>query len=122
MNVREAAETPAWTVTEAKAKLSEILRLAESEGPQRIGMRKRYVVVPEEVWLERKPPPQALEKLSPEGEPPAPMSMGQYLLQMMPRGIYDDTPHERGSNRPIPYADWTEEEWAAFDAAEPDNR
>ncbi len=122
MSVREAEETPAWTVAEAKAKLSEILRLAESEGPQRIGMRKRYVVVPEEVWLERGPPPQVPKDLSPEGEPPPQMSMGQYLLQMMPRGIYDDTPHERGSNRPIPYADWTEEEWAAFDAAEPDNR
>ena len=122
MSFKEAAETPAWTVTEAKAKLSEILRLAESEGPQWIGMRKRYVVVPEEVWLELGPAPQAPEKLSPEGEPPPQMSMGQYLLQMMPRGIYDDTPHERGSNRPIPYADWTEEEWAAFDAAEPDNR
>ena len=122
MSVREAEETPAWTVAEAKAKLSEILRLAESEGPQRIGMRKRYVVVPEEVWLERGPPPQVPEDLSPEGEPPPQMSMGQYLLQMMPRGIYDDTPHERGSNRPIPYADWTEEEWTAFDAADPDNR
>ena len=122
MSVRKAAETPAWTVTEAKAKLSEILRLAASEGPQRIGMRKRYVVVPEEVWLERGPPAQVPEKLSPEGESPPQMSMGQYLLQMMPRGIYDDTPHERGSNRPIPYADWTEEEWAAFDAAEPNNR
>ena len=122
MSVRKAAETPAWTVTEAKAKLSEILRLAESEGPQWIGMRKRYVVVPEEVWLKHGPPAQVPEKLSPEGESPPQMSMGQYLLQMMPRGIYDDTPHERGSNRPIPYADWTEEEWAAFDAAEPNNR
>ncbi len=28
-----------WTVAEAKARLSEILRLAEEEGPQRIGAR-----------------------------------------------------------------------------------
>ena len=35
-----------WTVAEAKAKLSEVLRLAESEGPQRIGTRKPFIVVP----------------------------------------------------------------------------
>ncbi len=35
-----------WTVAEAKARLSEILRLAESEGPQRIGTRRPFVVVP----------------------------------------------------------------------------
>ena len=31
-----------WTVAEAKARLSEILRLAETEGPQHIGARKSY--------------------------------------------------------------------------------
>ena len=36
-----------WTVAEAKAKLSEVLRLAEEEGPQRIGLRRPFVVVPE---------------------------------------------------------------------------
>ena len=35
-----------WTVAEAKARLSEILRLAEEEGPQRIGKRKSFIVVP----------------------------------------------------------------------------
>lgn len=29
-----------WTVEEAKARLSDILRLAEEEGPQRIGERR----------------------------------------------------------------------------------
>ena len=29
-----------WTVAEAKARLSEILRLAEEEGPQHIGTRR----------------------------------------------------------------------------------
>ena len=46
-----------WTVAEAKAKLSEILRLAETEGPQRIGARKPFIVVPERVWREHAPPP-----------------------------------------------------------------
>ena len=31
-----------WTVAEAKAKLSEVLRLAETEGPQRIGLRSAF--------------------------------------------------------------------------------
>ena len=45
-----------WTVAEAKARLSEILRLASKEGPQRIGTKARYVVVPEEEWLKRTEP------------------------------------------------------------------
>ena len=45
-----------WTVAEAKAKLSEVLRLAETEGPQRIGARKPFIVVPERVWREHAPP------------------------------------------------------------------
>ncbi len=44
-----------WTVAEAKAKLSEALRLAEAEGPQRIGRRKPFVVVPERLWEEMNP-------------------------------------------------------------------
>ena len=100
-----------WTISEAKAKLSEILRLSESEGPQRIGTRKSFVVVPEHVWLERD---------EHEPEPPR-MPMGQWLLEKMPRGMYTDEPFERGSERPIPFADWTEEDWAEFDASDPAN-
>ena len=40
----------AWTVAEAKTHLSEVLRRAEQEGPQRIGVRKSFVVVPAELW------------------------------------------------------------------------
>ena len=32
-----------WTVEEAKARLSDILRLAEEEGPQRIGERRPFI-------------------------------------------------------------------------------
>lgn len=39
-----------WTVAEAKARLSEVLRLAEEEGPQRIGTERSFVVVPAEAW------------------------------------------------------------------------
>ena len=61
-----------WTVAEAKAKLSEVLRLAEEEGPQRIGTRRPFVVVPESVWQEREGPPR--------------MPLGQWLVENMPRG------------------------------------
>ena len=44
-----------WTVAEAKARLSEILRLAEEEGPQRIGTRRSFVVVPAATWDAKTP-------------------------------------------------------------------
>ena len=59
-----------WTIAETKARLSEILRLAESEGPQRIGTRKSFIVVPAHVWD---------EKLSPR------KPLGQWLIENMPR-------------------------------------
>ncbi len=33
-----------WTIAQAKARLSEVLRLAEEEGPQHIGTRRPFVV------------------------------------------------------------------------------
>ena len=42
----EAKNDRVWTVAEAKSHLSEILRLAETEGPQRIGKRHGFVVMP----------------------------------------------------------------------------
>ena len=88
-----------WTVAEAKARLSEILRLAESEGPQRIGVRKSFVIVPERESEQH----EASEERLP---------MGRYLLERMPRDIYSDAPYERGSERPIPFVDYaTDEEW-----------
>ena len=102
-------ERPAWTIAEAKAKLSEILRLSESEGPQRIGARKRYVVVPEDVWLEREPEPR----------PSLGMPLGQWLVENL-RGLgpYPLVDRSEDSDRPLPYADWTEEEWAEFEATD----
>ncbi len=40
-----------WTITEAKARLSELLRLA-SDTPQYIGTKKTYVLVSREKWEE----------------------------------------------------------------------
>ena len=79
-----------WTVAEAKARLSEVLRLAEEEGPQRIGLRRPFVVVPERVWQEKSPPEKHL---------------GQWLVENVPRGLNWEIPRDRRSNRPIPFAE-----------------
>lgn len=77
-----------WTIAEAKAKLSEILRLAETEGPQRIGVRKSFILVPEKLWETREPPKK---------------HMGKWLLENMPRGIELEIPDRRESEREIPF-------------------
>ena len=77
-----------WTIAEARAKLSEILRLAETEGPQRIGVRKSFILVPEKLWQTRKPPKKP---------------MGQWLLENMPRGIELEIPDRREPGREIPF-------------------
>ena len=90
-----------WTVAEAKARLSEILRRAEEEGPQRIGTRKEFVVVPAHVWEEN------TERTQP---------LGQWLVENMPRfGELDVPPRHEGRERPVPFADWTADDWEAFD-------
>ncbi len=79
-----------WTVAEAKAKLSEILRLAEEEGPQRIGLRRPFVVVPEALWDAR----QARDK-----------HLGRWLLENMPRGLNWEIPRDRRSDRAVPFSE-----------------
>ena len=97
----EEKPQPVWTVAEAKARLSEVLRRAEDEGPQRIGTRKEFVVVSARTWAERNAADQTL---------------GQWLIENMPRfGEIEAPPRGAGPERPIPFADWTEEDWTAFD-------
>ncbi len=81
-----------WTVAEAKARLSEILRLASEEGPQRIGTKTPYVVVPEEEWLKR-------------AEPRIPL--GRWLVENLPRGFDDlELPDRHEPVRSSPFEDW----------------
>lgn len=80
-----------WTVAEAKARLSEILRLASKEGPQRIGTKARYVIVPEEVWLKR-------------SEPRIPL--GRWLVENMPKIDDLELPDRHEPGRPSPFEDW----------------
>lgn len=87
-----------WTVAEAKARLSEILRLAETEGPQRIGKRSSFVVVPERVWQEHAPPER--------------MPLGKWLVENAPRGTNLEIPDRWGeSHREIPFVDWDDDDW-----------
>ena len=78
-----------WTIAQAKARLSEILRLAEKEGPQHIGTRRPFVVVPAGDWYAKFPPRQP---------------MGQWLIDKMPRGANLDIPGNRKSRREVPFA------------------
>ena len=87
--MNKASTRRVWTVAQAKARLSEVLRLAESEGPQRIGTRNTFVVVPARVWDENVPPA---------------LPLGQWLIENVPRGSDLEVP-ERRSNRSIPFAD-----------------
>ena len=77
-----------WTVAEAKARLSEILRLAESEGPQQIGIRNPCVVVPADAWYAKSPQR---------------MPLGQWLIENVPRGANLEIPRDRDSRREIPF-------------------
>ena len=79
-----------WTVSEAKARLSEVLRLAEQEGPQRIGVRRSFVVVPAELW-------------NANAQPAKPL--GQWLVDNMPRGANLEAPNRDEPARMIPFID-----------------
>ncbi len=79
-----------WTVAEAKSRLSEILRLAEQEGPQHIGTRRSFVVVPADVWYRKSPPRKPL---------------GQWLVDNMPRGVDLEIPGREERRREIPFSE-----------------
>ncbi len=92
-SAKNAKSDRIWTVAEAKARLSQILRLAEEEGPQRIGVRKAFIVVPAGAWQRKASPRKPL---------------GQWLVENMPRGVELETP-DRNSNRKIPFIDEEDE-------------
>jgi prevent-host-death family protein len=74
---------PAWTVQDAKAQLSEILRRARAGEPQRIGVNDACIVVSEREWQARQPQ----------------KHLGQWLVESAPRGPDLDLPsrdHDRG--------------------------
>ena len=94
MTTQQSGSRRVWTVAEAKARLSEILRLSEEEGPQRIGTRKSFVVVPASVWAQKTQPRKPL---------------GQWLVENTPRGTNLEVPSRGGSRRKIPFIDYAVE-------------
>lgn len=84
--------TRVWTIADAKARLSEIMRLASTEGPQHIGTQRRYVLVPEDVW----------DKLNATARP-----LGAWLVDNMPRAARDadelELPDRRDPIRDDPF-------------------
>ena len=76
-----------WTVTEAKARLSELLRLTH-EKPQYIGTKKSYVLITQEMWQEINQPK----------EP-----MGRWLVNSMSGIDGLELPSRLESEREIPF-------------------
>ena len=78
-----------WLVSEAKSRLSEVLRRAKKKGPQVIGTRDQFVVVPREEW----------EAKSRSAKP-----LSQWLLENSPKVDFK-VPERGGSpSRTIPFS------------------
>ena len=103
MAIQPAGPRRTWTVAEARARLPEVLRLAEEEGPQQIGVRKPFVLAPASAWDDRTVSPDPATPPEPDsGEPRMPF--GQWLLKHMQIGVDLELP-ERGPDRPPPFVD-----------------
>lgn len=83
-------DTSIWTVQDAKAKLSEVLRRAREVGPQKIGTTNPCVVVSEDEW----------RKLTSQRP-----SIGRWLVTQTPRGDDLELPDRREPSRPMPFSD-----------------
>lgn len=81
-----------WPVADAKARLSEVLRRARDEGPQRVGTRHPCVVITEDEW----------QRLQAETEP---SPMGRWLVENFPGGGSLELPSRVDPPRGVPFAD-----------------
>lgn len=78
-----------WSVQEAKAKLSEVLRLAREGHPQVIGTKDPCVVVSARDFVPKQPE----------------VHLGRWLVENAPRGADIELPSRHDSTREIPFAD-----------------
>ncbi len=88
MSIPSAPYHKKWTITEAKSRLSEVLRLVQEEGPQYIGTKKSFVVISEEEWLALKQPRKPL---------------GLWLVENMPTVDELELPNRNEPEREIPF-------------------
>jgi len=86
-----------WTVQEAKAKLSNVLKRAHDGEPQIIGAKDSCVVISVDKYKRLK----ALEN-KPHG--------GRWLVEHF-AGLGEIELPPRDEGRPSPFADWSEEDW-----------
>lgn len=81
------SDTQVWSVAEAKARLSELLRRA-NDTPQFIGTKKSYVLISQETWQALSQPKQPL---------------GQWLVERM-AGVGElELPKRKEPEREIPF-------------------
>ena len=107
INVKQSETGRIWSVAEAGARLNEILRLAEFEGPQHVheedgkGGVAGFVIVSSDVWHEKV-----------GGNPdqshingPADKHLGQWLLENAPRAKGVKAPKYDEQGRYIAFSD-----------------
>ena len=85
-----------WTVQEAKTKLSEVLQRARGGEAQVVGAQYPRVVISMSEY----------KRLTVRAEEPHP---GKWLVENL-AGLGEIELPPRGDTRPIPFADWTDEE------------
>jgi prevent-host-death family protein len=88
-----------WTIQDAKARLSEILRRASSGTPQYIGRQDKYVILTEKHY----------QRIKDERGPTGPSTIGRKLLLLSPRVDEFDLP-SRSTSRPDPFQDSNEQD------------
>lgn len=85
-----------WTVQDAKAKLSNLLQRARDGEPQIIGAKDPCVIISLEEY----------QQLKGSNDEP---HLGRWLVENL-RGLGEIELPSRKDHRPIPFADWPDEE------------
>lgn len=91
-------QLPVWKVAQAKARLSEIMRLAENGEPQVIGTRRPCVLIPLDIW-------QRQQSAATKDE----VHLGRWLIENAPRVDDWEPPSRKLPERPIPFVDYARE-------------